>query len=109
LKNPIGHLRIRPSTLSRPTPSKPWNIISTDTLQLNQSSNQFKWIVIFVDTFSKYIEAIPVISINGDTISEILKMKIICNHGCPKTIISDNATYYVGGTFPNFERQWEFN
>ena len=29
-KSPVGHLRIRPSTLSRPIPTKPWEVVCSD-------------------------------------------------------------------------------
>ena len=97
LKNPVGHLRIRPSSLSRPIPTKPWDVISTDVLHLPESANSFKYIIIFVDNFSRNIEAQPLIAVNGQAVSDVLIIikEVVCRHGCPLEILCDHATYYV--------------
>ena len=97
LKNPVGKLRIRPSTMARPVPSKPWDVVSTDVLHLPESANSFKYIILFVDNFSRNIEALPLISVNGQTVSDVLIKEVVCRHGCPMELICDNATYYVKG------------
>ena len=38
-KNPVGHLRIRPSTNSRPVPTKPWEKVCSDVFHLSLSEN----------------------------------------------------------------------
>jgi len=97
LKNPVGHLRIRPSTLARPVPLKPWDVVATDVLHLPESANSFKYIILFVDTFSRLIEAVPLIAVNGENVSDVFVKEVVCRHGCPVEIICDNATYYVKG------------
>jgi hypothetical protein len=97
LKNPVGHLRIRPSTLARPVPLKPWDVVATDVLHLPESANSYKYIILFVDTFSRLIEAVPLIAVNGENVSGVLVKEVVCRHGCPVEIICDNATYYVKG------------
>ena len=107
LKNPTGHLRVRPPDLARPNPTKPWDVISTDVMHLNESAGKHKWVLIMVDNFSKYIEAIAMESVNGQTAGQVLIQQIVCRHGCPTTLICDNATYYVAGKFPKFVKLWE--
>ena len=77
----------------------PWDIVSTDVLQLPTTTNLNKYVLIFVDNFSRYIEAKPLPAINGETVSNTLVKQIICRHGCPTTLICDNASYYVHGEF----------
>jgi hypothetical protein len=95
LKNPSGKLRIRPSSLARPVPNKPWDIVSTDVLHLPESSNSFKYIILFVDNFSRCLEAHPLVAVNGQAVSNVLIKEVVCRHGCPVEILCDNATYYV--------------
>ena len=99
-KNPIGHLRIRPSTLSRPVPSKPWDIISSDVFHLPLSNKLNQWILLFCDTFSKFVEATPLSTVNGIIASECLMKSVVLKHGCPSQLITDNASYYVHRNFP---------
>ena len=100
LKNPVGHLRIQAPYIARPNPTKPWDVVSTDVMQLSESSSGNKWVLIFVDTFSRFIEAVPLNTVNGITVGETLVHQIVCRHGCPSTLICDNASYYVHGEFP---------
>ena len=97
LKNPVGHLRIRPSTLARPIPLKPWDVIATDVFYLPESANFFKYIILFVDTFSRLVGAVPLIAVNGENVSDVLIEEVVCRHGCPVEMICDNATYYAKG------------
>ena len=62
---------------------KPWDVISTDVLQLPTTTNLNKYVLIFVDNFSRYIEAKPLPAVNGETVSNTLVKQIICRHGCP--------------------------
>ena len=39
-------------------------------------------------------------TVNGITVGETLVHQIVCRHGCPSTLICDNASYYVHGEFP---------
>ena len=99
-KNPVGHLRIRPSTLSRPVPTKPWEIVCSDVFHLPLSENLNQWVLIFCDTFSKFVEATPLITVNGILAAECLMKTVVLKHGCPVQLITDNASYYVKGNFP---------
>ena len=54
----------------------------------------------FVDTFSRFIEAVPLSAVNGFTVGETLVHQIVCRHGCPSTLICNDASYYVHGEFP---------
>jgi hypothetical protein len=48
-------------------------------LHLPESANSFKYvslqIKIIVDTFSRSIEALPLIAVNGQSVSDVLKAK----------------------------------
>ena len=69
-------------------------------MQLSESSSGNKWVLIFVDTFSRFMEDVPLNTVNGITVGETLVHQIVCRHGCPSTLICDNASYYVHGEFP---------
>ena len=105
-KNPVGHLRIRPSTLSRPIPTKPWEVVCSDVVHLPLSENLNQWVMIVCDTFSKFVEATPLIIVNGILASECLMKTVVFTHGCPIQIITDNASYRVQGNFPKLCEFW---
>ena len=106
LKNPTGHLRIRAPYIARPNPTKPWDVISTDVMQLSESNEGNKWVLIFVDTFSRFIEAVPLSTVNGFTVGETLVHQIICRHGCPSFLICDNAPTMFTENFQSYANSW---
>ena len=53
-----------------------------------------KYIIAFVDSFSKWPEAYSVPSITSDFIAEALT-KFICRHGCPKILITDRGSNFL--------------
>ena len=78
---------------------RPWQIISTDVLHLPASNTAKKYIVIFVDLFTRYPEAFAMLHANGTTLGKHLIKHITCRHGCPSQILCDNASYNVKGYF----------
>ena len=69
-------------------------------MHLNESAGKHKWILIMVDNFSRYIEAIAMESGNGQTVGQVLIQQIVLRHGCPTALICDNASCNVAGEFP---------
>lgn len=55
------------------------------------SSAQHRWILIGIDYFTKWIEAIPCRQANDTTIIQFLETNILSRFGCPREIITDNA------------------
>ena len=55
------------------------------------SSNGHKFILVAIEYFTKWIEAIPLINIIGKQIAAFILNYIICLYGIPMTIITDNG------------------
>ena len=98
-KSPAPPTLLQVQYLQRPQPTRPWQIISTDVLHLPASNTAKKYIVIFVDLFTRYPEAFAMLHANGTTLGKHLIKHIICRHGCPSQILCDNASYNVKGYF----------
>jgi len=56
---------------------------------------QFKFLIVAVEYFTKWIEAEPVAVISGGRIREFIWKNIICRFGVPRRIISDNGTQFA--------------
>jgi len=98
-KPPAPPTQMQVQYLQRPQPTRPWQIISTDVLHLPTSNASKKYVVIFVDLFTRYPEAFAMLYANGTTLGKHLIKNIICRHGCPSQILCDNASYNVKGYF----------
>lgn len=53
-----------------------------------------KWIVVLIDMFTKYVEAKVVPNAGADEVVKFLKSAFY-RHGCPKSILADNAKTFV--------------
>lgn len=74
--------------------NRPLEIVSADFVSnLIPSRTGSKHIFVIIDNFSKYIFAYPCIKTNTKTVKRCLT-KFILEHGSPRRIIMDNATYF---------------
>lgn len=69
-----------------PTPIKPFEIIHIDTFQ-----TQGQKFLTLIDTFSKYAQAYPLISLSGIEVVRSL-LTFMTHHGAPTTIVMDNGS-----------------
>nr|XP_043622755.1 uncharacterized protein LOC122594316 [Erigeron canadensis] len=58
---------------------------------LPEARNKKKFLVVAIDYFTKWVEAKPLASTNGDKMKEFVWEHIICRFGIPHTIVSDNG------------------
>ena len=59
------------------------------------SSNGYKHIILFVDSFSKWCEAFPLKTQKATEVAEVLYNEIICRYGAPKSILSDRGKNFM--------------
>jgi len=80
-------------SINTPWPFHTWGI---DILgPLPKAVRQFKFLIVAVEYFTKWIEAEPVAVISGGRIREFIWKNIICRFGVPRRIISDNGTQFA--------------
>src|SRR3569832_2502908 len=64
-----------------------------EPLTCSDTGNRF--IVVFIDYYTKYTEAFAVPDIKATTIADLFIRQIICHHGSPKTLLSDRGTNFT--------------
>lgn len=57
----------------------------------DNSSNDFSWIIVATDYFTKWVEAIPTKTSTEKVITDFLEERIITRFGVPSKIVTDNA------------------
>ena len=83
--------------LQYPKPNQPWERVSMDTLGgLATTEKGNKYLLVVIDTFTRYCELIPISDKSAATVSLAFKIRIIDRYGCPKYLVTDN-----GGEFNN--------
>ena len=74
----------------------PWTNVTGDVMGPFPSSHkQTRYVILFTDQFTKYIEARPIAKANGSTILKAFEELVIFRHGCPKVWITDNGTEFA--------------
>lgn len=58
-----------------------------------------KYILTFQDDLSKYAEAIPMSDATAYTVAESFVTTIICRHGIPETLVTDQGTVFMSNMF----------
>jgi transposase InsO family protein len=69
---------------------------------LPPAQGNFKYIVVAVEYFSKWIEAKPLAIITSATVQKFFWQSIVCRFGVPKAITVDNRTQFDGEPFKAF-------
>lgn len=82
---------IRP--LLQPIPVKgPFHRVGVDVLTLPLTS---KYLIVFLDYPTKWVEAYPVPDQRAETIARLLVDNIVCRHGVPEELLSDREANFL--------------
>src|SRR3954469_10294368 len=65
-----------------------------------------RYIILVVDFFTKYTEAIATEEANAQTVVKFLYTDVIYRHGVPKEITSDRGTEFLNNLVREFERTY---
>ena len=63
---------------------------------LRPTKTGYEYVVIIVEHFSKWIELIPVISLNAVSTAAALQERVLARYGAPVEVVSDNGSEYRG-------------
>ena len=80
----------RPGLL-KPLPSctAPFDRVHMDLLQLPTTATGFKYVVVIIDAFSRWVELIPIRSKEALPVAEAIITGWVCRHGAPRNFTSD--------------------
>ena len=85
-KRKLQPLRLKPIEVS--APFQQWGLEFIGEIHPS-SSVQHKWILIAIDYFTKWIEAIPTRQATDSVIISFLENNILSRFGCPNKLITD--------------------
>ncbi|CAB0028437.1 unnamed protein product [Trichogramma brassicae] len=73
--------------------TRPWSVVAGDTMgPFPRSAQGNEYIIIFMDLFTRWIEAVPVRKANARTIRKHLLERVFLRFGAPEVFHSDNGT-----------------
>jgi predicted aspartyl protease len=73
----------------------PFDKIGVDILELSRSNTGNKYVVVFTDYLTKWVEAFPMTNMRADTIAKIFVNEIISRHAAPKELLSDQGANFL--------------
>ena len=73
----------------------PFHRVGVDVLQLPLTESGNKYIVVFLDYLTKWVEAFAVQDQSAETIARLLVEEIICRHGAPQELLSDRGANFL--------------
>ena len=83
-----------------PPASAPMETTAMDVLgPLPETVNGNKYIIVFCDYFTKWVEAYPMSDQKAETIAQIFVEKIIFRYGVPQKLITDQGTNFMSDLF----------
>lgn len=91
-------------------PENTWSVVSTDLIgPLPYSSNGNCYLLLFQDTFSKWVEFKPLRRATGQTVSDAFEKLVLHRYGAPNTLLSDNGPQYANKLFIELAKQYAIN
>ena len=91
-----GNVNVSAPLERYPTELTPFQVVAMDFLgPLPTTIRENKYLLVFIDHLTRYVEIIPVKNRLASTVAEALKHRIIARHSCPQVLISDNAQEFT--------------
>jgi transposase InsO family protein len=81
-------------------PSEPFQVTSMDiTGPYSVTPKKNKYLLTFIDHFTKYVEAFPITDVSAETCARIYATQIIARHGSGSTLITDQGSSFTSAFF----------
>ena len=89
-----------------PAPSSPFSVIHCDVIgPLPTTVKGNKFIISYIDAFSKWIEAYPIPTPNSEVVADTLA-DFISRHGSPSRFVSDNGSIFISKAIQQVYKQF---
>ena len=90
--------------------TRPFEVVGIDIVgPLHVSANGNRYILVCVDHFTSWVEAIPMKTITAREVIEKFVHIIISRHGCPEKLISDQGTQFTSSVFKDLCVKFNIN
>ena len=94
------------STISSPYPFMKWSMDVVGPLVPSRPA-QLRFLLVLTDYFTKWIEAEAFSNVTSATVTSFIWKNIICRHGLPYEIVTDNGPQFMSKMFNEFCVKWK--
>ena len=95
------HSNAPPPLQKMPACDRPFQTVNLDLLTLPTASDGSKYLLVLVDSFSRYTEVAPIKDKKADTVTEAIFQTWICRHGTPENFHSDLGKEFTNELLKN--------
>ncbi|KFK34296.1 hypothetical protein AALP_AA5G126700 [Arabis alpina] len=92
------------SSITSPYPFMRW---AMDIVGPLHPSRQKRYLLVLTDYFSKWVEAESYSSIKDRQVEKFIWKNIICRHGVPYGVVTDNGSQFISAKFDIFCDKWK--
>ena len=90
-------------SITDPWPFATWGMDILGPFPL--AKGQVKFLIVAIDYFTKWIEAEPLATITAQQVQKFTWKNVICRHGLPNAIVTDNGRQFIDKGFEEFLQQ----
>ena len=73
----------------------PWLVDASDVMgPFPPSKSQYRYVLVFQDLFTKFVEVRPLRRATAQSISKAFNELVVFRWGCPKYLVTDNGTEF---------------
>lgn len=94
-------------SIVKPWPFRGWALDIIGEIRPTSSKVQ-RYILVGIDYFTKWVEAIPLVNIDQETVIEFIQNHIIYRFGIPETITTDQGSVFTGRKVQEFAQEIGF-
>ncbi|KAL1205491.1 Retrovirus-related Pol polyprotein from transposon TNT 1-94 [Cardamine amara subsp. amara] len=89
------------SSISAPYPFMRWSMDIMGPM-VPSGDNELRFVLVLTDYFTKWIEAEAYSQITKEQVEKFIWQNIICRHGIPYEIVTDNGSQFISKSFRQF-------
>ena len=104
----IGNPPAEMKSITSPIPFAKWGLDIVGPFP-EASPGRYKYLYVAIDYFTKWIEAMPTVTITARKTEEFVWKNLICRYGLPRVIITDNGTQFNCNQFRAFCQEWKID
>ncbi|XP_050914866.1 uncharacterized protein LOC127129785 [Lathyrus oleraceus] len=94
-------------TIIKPWPFRGWALDLIGEIRPNSSKGQ-RYILVGIDYFIKWVEAVPLVNVDQETVIEFVQRKILYRFGIPESIKTDQGSVFTGRKMQEFAKEMGF-
>jgi hypothetical protein len=89
--------------------NKPFDKVAVDILELTRTNSGNKYVVVFTDYLTKWVEAFPIKNMTAETIAKIFINEIITRHSAPSELLIDQGANFMSKLIKSVCEYFEIN